>query len=161
MKSCSVYTLLVSVEDYLWTKSSIFFKDAKLSTEQQVMKWSEDEWEEESKEEAGKVEDDEGKDELVIPLEHSNPNKLTELQYKWSVVKHRWRFLCVLTLGSSCLLKYCWEEKDKLESTLAPTARKMVVATVVSGKVKKGTSCYNILQCMEQYRYKLYHTICR
>ena len=79
MKSCSVYTLLVSVEDYLWTKSSIFFKDAKLSTEEQVMKWSEDEWQEESKEEAGKVEDDEGKDELVIPLEHSDPNKWAKL----------------------------------------------------------------------------------
>ena len=74
-----LYTLLVSVEDYLWTKSSIFFKDAKLSTEEQVMKWSEDEWEEESKEEADEVEDDKGKDELVIPLEHSDANKLAKL----------------------------------------------------------------------------------
>ena len=44
------------------------------------MKWSEDEWEEEPKDKAGKVEADEGKDKLVIPLEYSDPKKLTKLQ---------------------------------------------------------------------------------
>ena len=68
------------MEDYLWTKPSIFFKDAKLCSEKQVMKWSEDEWQEESKEEAGKVEADEGKDELVIPLEHSDTKHLPKLR---------------------------------------------------------------------------------
>ena len=84
MKSCSVfmlfYTLLVEVENYLWTKSSNFSKDVKLCSTKQVMKWSEDEWEEESEDKADKVEADEGKDELVMPLEHSDPKKLTKLQ---------------------------------------------------------------------------------
>jgi len=42
MKSCSVfmlfYTLLVEVENYLWTKSSNFSKDVKLCSKKQVMK---------------------------------------------------------------------------------------------------------------------------
>ena len=40
---------------------------------------SEDEWEEESTDDVEELEKDESKDELVIPLEHSDPEELTKL----------------------------------------------------------------------------------
>ena len=45
---------------------------------------SEDEWQEDSGDEVEEIEEDEGKEELVIPLEHSDPKQLTQLQWIWS-----------------------------------------------------------------------------
>ena len=41
---------------------------------------SEDEGQEDSGDEVEEIEEEEGKEELVIPLEHSDPKQLTQLQ---------------------------------------------------------------------------------
>ena len=66
----------LGAETFFWVGCLILVSLRNLSLE--------DEGQEDSGDEVEEIEEEEGKEELMIPLEHSDPKQLTQLQWIWS-----------------------------------------------------------------------------